>query len=167
MPGEQSKAGRTALFSCHVPDYLRRYDLRRLEFGAFPYRANEQLTFLPGRHCNPCVISRKPKAFQPCYGLSVVIPFLGLVSFAALHAQVTSGSIVGVVYDQSGAAIPNSTVTATDVATGAVREVETNSSGYYTILSLPPDPYKVTASATGFAVTNAQIVVGPGAGGEF
>ena len=69
---------------------------------------------------------------------AVAIPALGLVPFASLHAQVTSGSIVGVVYDQSGAAIPNSTVTATDAATGAAREVQTNTSGYYTILSLPP-----------------------------
>ena len=97
----------------------------------------------------------------------MLIAVLGLVYLAALHAQVTSGSIVGVVYDQSGAAIPNSTVTATDVATGATREVQTNTSGYYTILSLPPDPYKVTASATGFAVTNAQIVVALGQAANF
>ncbi len=67
-----------------------------------------------------------------------MIPVLGLVYFAALHAQVTSGSIVGVVYDQSGAAIPNSKVTATDAATGATREVQTNTSGYYTILRFLP-----------------------------
>ena len=61
---------------------------------------------------------KKTRSISAVLRAAVVIPALGLVSFAALHAQVTSGSIVGVVYDQSGAAIPNSTVTATDVATG-------------------------------------------------
>ncbi len=112
-------------------------------------------------------IIKKTKSISVLLHGAVVIPVLGLVSAVPLHAQVTSGSIVGVVYDQSGAAIPNSTVTATDAATGAAREVETNTSGYYTILSLPPDPYKVTASATGFAVTNAQIVVALGQAANF
>jgi hypothetical protein len=111
--------------------------------------------------------TKKTKSISPVLRAAVVIPALGLISFAALHAQVTSGSIVGVVYDQSGAVIPNSTVTATDVATGAAREVQTNTSGYYAILSPPPDPYKVAASAAGFAVTNAQIVVALGQAANF
>jgi outer membrane receptor protein involved in Fe transport len=91
--------------------------------------------------------------------VAIAVLIFGLVSGAQLHAQVTSGSIVGVVYDSSGAAIHDSTVTARDLATGAVREVQTNGSGYYTIPSLPPDSYDVAASAAGFEVTKAQIVV--------
>ena len=112
-------------------------------------------------------IIKKTKKVSALLRVAVVVSVVVLVSVVALHGQVTSGSIVGVVYDQSGAAIPNSTVTATDTATGASREVQTNSSGYYTILSLPPDPYKVTASATGFAVTSAQIVVALGQPANF
>jgi hypothetical protein len=112
-------------------------------------------------------IIMKTKNVSALLTVSVVVSIAVLFSVVALHGQVTSGSIVGVVYDQSGAAIPNSTVTATDAATGASREVQTNSSGYYTILSLPPDPYKVTASATGFAVTSAQIVVALGQPANF
>ncbi|HET6218829.1 MAG TPA: carboxypeptidase-like regulatory domain-containing protein, partial [Acidobacteriaceae bacterium] len=95
-------------------------------------------------------IIRETKRISALLRVAVVVSVVVLVSVVTLHGQLTSGSIVGVVYDQSGAAIPNSTVTATDAATGASREVQTNSSGYYTILSLPPDPYKVTVSATGF-----------------
>src|ERR1700733_7748733 len=112
-------------------------------------------------------IIKKTKSVSALLRVSVVVSVVVFVSVVALHGQVTSGSIVGVVYDQTGAAIPNSTVTATDAATGASREVQTNSSGYYTILSLPPDPYKVTASATGFAVTSAQIVVALGQPANF
>ena len=76
-----------------------------------------------------------------------------------LRAQVTSGSIVGAVYDSSGAAIANCAVTATDLATGSQRQVQSNDSGYYTIPSLSPDPYKLTAAAAGFEETSSQITV--------
>jgi outer membrane receptor protein involved in Fe transport len=99
--------------------------------------------------------------------LSVVLFLLGILWGPLVRAQVTSGSIVGVVYDSSGGAISNITVTATDIATGAVREVQTNDFGYYTIPSLPPDSYKVAATAPGFEVTNAQIVVALGQTANF
>jgi hypothetical protein len=76
-----------------------------------------------------------------------------------LDAQLTSGSIVGVVYDPSGAAVANCTVTAKNAATGAVRAVTTNTSGYFAIPALPPDPYELTATATGFATTTSQITL--------
>jgi Carboxypeptidase regulatory-like domain/TonB dependent receptor len=91
----------------------------------------------------------------------------GVIFCGQLGAQVTSGSIVGVVYDSSGAAIGKTTVTATDLATGAVREVETNDIGYYAIPSLPPDSYRLTASAQGFEATDAQILVALGQTANF
>ena len=57
-------------------------------------------------------VLKKTKSIAVLLHGAVVIPVLGFVSAVPLRAQVTSGSIVGVVYDQSGAAIPNSTVTA-------------------------------------------------------
>jgi hypothetical protein len=76
-----------------------------------------------------------------------------------LAAQVTSGSIAGVVYDPGGAVIPNCKITAADQETGATREAQTNDSGYYTIPSLPPNGYKLTASVQGFAITTTQLTV--------
>lgn len=76
-----------------------------------------------------------------------------------LEAQFTSGSIVGIVYDPSGAAVANCAVTAKDVATGAVRTVTTDASGYYTLPALMPDSYDLTATATGFEVTTSRITL--------
>ena len=90
-----------------------------------------------------------------------------LVAGLRLYAQVTSGSVVGAVYDASGAAIANCAVSATDLATGAKREVKTNDSGFYTIPSLPPDPYRLTATAVGFEVTSSQITVALGQTSNF
>jgi outer membrane receptor protein involved in Fe transport len=108
---------------------------------------------------------RMPWFWRVCAAATVL--GLGLLSSAGLSAQVTSGSIVGVVYDSSGAAVSHGTVKATDLATGAVRQVETNDFGYYAIPSLPPDSYQVAASAAGFEVTNAQIVVALGQTANF
>ncbi len=77
----------------------------------------------------------------------------------SLYAQFTSGTIVGIVYDPSGAAVANCTVTAKDVATGAVRTVTTDASGYYTMPSLMPDSYELTATASGFTVATSQITL--------
>lgn len=82
-----------------------------------------------------------------------------LVAALPLVSQVTTGSIVGVVYDSSGAVIPNCTVTATDLETGAKHVTQSNASGYYTIPSIPPNRYKLSATVNGFAVTTTQITV--------
>jgi hypothetical protein len=99
--------------------------------------------------------------------VAALVVALGLILGASLNAQVTSGSIVGTVYDASGAAVTHTTVTATDTATGEVRHVETNELGYYAIPSLPPDPYELVASAAGFEITKAQIVVNLGQAADF
>lgn len=77
-----------------------------------------------------------------------------LYSFAFLscaYAQKVNGTIVGTVIDSSGAALPEATVTITDVNTLVVHSLVTNASGNYTANDLPPGSYKVTAQKTGFA----------------
>ena len=65
-------------------------------------------------------------------------------------AQVIHGSIYGQVTDASGAAVPNATITVTDVSKGTSVQATTNESGEYTVQNLIPDVYNVKASATGF-----------------
>ena len=58
--------------------------------------------------------------------------FLGIIcGFAGttLFGQVTGGSISGTVRDQSGAAVPEATVTARHLATGAVRLTTSGATG--------------------------------------
>ncbi len=66
-------------------------------------------------------------------------------------AQTTTGAVTGQVTDASGAAIPNATVTVTNVETGVSTPVQTNKEGVYTVRFLPIGQYKLTTSAPGFA----------------
>lgn len=68
-----------------------------------------------------------------------------------LFAQEVTGGITGTVTDQSGAAIPGASVTATDEARGTVWPTTTNSAGVYNFPRLPAGTYAVKATAQGFA----------------
>jgi hypothetical protein len=66
--------------------------------------------------------------------------------FLLLLLQVTGANLTGTVLGP-----PAATVTAKNLTTGVVRQVATNSSGFYVIPNLPPSDYSVTVSAEGFA----------------
>jgi hypothetical protein len=67
-----------------------------------------------------------------------------------LRAQQVQGSFTGTVTDQTGALIPNVTVTAMEVDTGASRSTVTLQDGSYTIPLLLPGEYRLTAEKAGF-----------------
>ncbi len=80
---------------------------------------------------------------------------LGAVLFALIipltaHAQAVYGSLYGTVTDNTGAAIPNATVTVTDTAKGTVVTVQSNDSGSYSVEHLIPDTYDIKVSLSGF-----------------
>jgi len=62
----------------------------------------------------------------------------------------STGQIVGVVRDPRGAALPEVTVWATEVATGLRRETSTDEAGKYTFPLLPPGTYKLEFRRIGF-----------------
>jgi Carboxypeptidase regulatory-like domain len=70
--------------------------------------------------------------------------------------QSQNGSVTGVITDSTGAVVAGATVTVTNVATGAVRTVTTDGAGVYDVEGLPPQEYKVSVEAKGFAVTTTQ-----------
>jgi hypothetical protein len=82
--------------------------------------------------------------------INFLVALLIGVSVAA-WGQATSGDIVGTVVDRSGAAIPNASVTATNVATGVAASVQANKVGDFRISNQLPGSYNISASATGFA----------------
>lgn len=86
--------------------------------------------------------------------LVLVIGFLCL-SLGVVLAQ-TGGTITGEVKDQSGAVVPNVSITATNTATNVARNTLTNTSGIYSFPGLVPGRYQVKAAAGGFqtSVTN-------------
>lgn len=84
---------------------------------------------------------------------------LCLATTIPLLAQSSTGSISGVVIDESGAALPGVTVTATNIATGAIRTAVSNVSGAYQLALLPPGTYSVEIALSGFQMFRRDRVV--------
>lgn len=79
-----------------------------------------------------------------------------------LLAQAPTGVITGVVTDETGAVIPNATVTITNKATGVERVATTNAEGLYSAPALPAGDYSIKVEARGFkiSVRDATLTVG-------
>ena len=69
---------------------------------------------------------------------------------SSLSAQVLYGSLVGTVLDQSGAVIPNATVTIVNKATALTRETTTDAAGRYIFADVLPGMYDVKVTGQGF-----------------
>jgi hypothetical protein len=96
-----------------------------------------------------------------CFLLLTLFLAAGILAVPA-HAQALYGSLVGTVSDQSGAVIPNITVTAADTLTGRTVEGTTDSGGRYSIVNLQPGTYDVKIAAAGFkSVTRSNLIVSP------
>jgi hypothetical protein len=82
--------------------------------------------------------------------LSLFVCFLVALAPFALFGQSSNGSISGTITDDSGAALPGVTVSATNVATGIERMTVSNETGHYQIALLPPGTYNVKSELSGF-----------------
>ncbi|MCU1341165.1 MAG: TonB-dependent receptor plug, partial [Candidatus Acidoferrum typicum] len=80
----------------------------------------------------------------------VMLALTGLVSIP-VHAQVAGATLSGTVTDASSAAVPNAKVSIKNSATGVVRDVTTDSAGFYSTPNLLPGVYDITVVATGFS----------------
>lgn len=94
--------------------------------------------------------------------LSVLVVAL-LLPGTSMVAQETSGQLIGVLTDPTGAVIPSATVTATHKDTGRILTTTTNSAGEFTLRNVDPGRYKVRFEKTGFTsfeVADATLLVG-------
>ena len=67
-----------------------------------------------------------------------------------LAAQVNTSTLAGLVKDETGSAVPNAKVTATILATGQQRVVNTNEAGEFVIPQLAPGGYRLNVTSPGF-----------------
>jgi hypothetical protein len=81
-------------------------------------------------------------------------------------AQVVTVTVQGRVYDSSGAALAQASVTAVNAATGLSRAASANAVGDYQITLLPPGDYTVTAEKAGFQKSAKKIHLDIGAAGS-
>ena len=84
---------------------------------------------------------------------------VGLCAAPALAvAQAVSGTLLGNITDPSGAGVPGTTITATEVETNISRTAVTNEAGYYIFTSLLNGRYSVSAELQGFKKVVRQNV---------
>ena len=102
------------------------------EGGKFSYRKS---------FCVPCAKTRRVR-----FLLAVaLIPWLAMVA----HAD-TVGGISGTVTDQTGAVIPDTTVTALNLDTTTQQSTKTNGNGFYNFTALPVGRYEIEILREGF-----------------
>jgi carboxypeptidase family protein/TonB-dependent receptor-like protein len=102
----------------------------------------------------PTQFSRWIRIFP--YLVSICVLFI-----APAKAQLYTGSITGLVQDQSGAVVPQASVVLTDVDKGVKYSTTTDSSGRYVLRALPPSTYNIRVEAPGFRaeVRNGIVIV--------
>jgi hypothetical protein len=90
------------------------------------------------------------------FAAAVILMFLcaGIAS-----AQVESGQVAGTVTDQSGAMVPNATVTVRNLGTNAVRNAHSGVSGFYQVTGLEPGTYEVVVTSGSFKPFSAKVEV--------
>jgi hypothetical protein len=91
-----------------------------------------------------------------------LVVFAWLATAAAAHAQVTTADVVGRVTDTSGGALPGTTVTLTNPATGDTRTQVTSESGDYVFTLVPIGRYTIKMELAGFGPFGASMQLSAG-----
>src|SRR5580704_8686559 len=111
---------------------------------------------------NHSLLTRKP--YTSVFSQAATA-FMVLMASLSLSAQVVTVTVQGRVYDSSGAAISQATVTAVNAGTGLTRGTTASAVGDYQIALLPPGDYTVTADKAGFQKVAKKIHLDIGAAG--
>jgi hypothetical protein len=81
-----------------------------------------------------------------------------LLALTAAWAQVSTGSVGGLITDPNGALIPGATVIARNEATGAETRTQSSDFGLYVFPTLPTGRYVISVEKTGFKKTNRSNI---------
>ena len=91
-------------------------------------------------------------------GIVAVLSMLALTA-RPVEAQVVGGSIGGTITDETGGALPGTTVTVTNRSNGATQVVTTGERGTYRAVALQPAPYTIAVDLSGFAAQKRDVVL--------
>jgi carboxypeptidase family protein len=72
------------------------------------------------------------------------------LALGSAHAQTPTGTIAGVVIDQTGAALADARVDIVNRHTGQTRTLIASADGHFSAAALPPGIYQITAEAVAF-----------------
>lgn len=88
-----------------------------------------------------------------------ILNFLALLLLVtATRAQITTGSVRGIVEDSTGARVGGALVEVRMAASASVRRATSDSHGEFLLENLAPGQYTMTVSASGFATASAEVV---------
>ena len=85
--------------------------------------------------------------------------FAVLILLCAAQAMAQAARIEGIVTDNTGGALPGTTVTATQVATNVARSVVSDKDGAYAITPLPVGDYRVQFELSGFKTATVPVTL--------
>jgi hypothetical protein len=106
------------------------------------------------RESSPAPIRKAPSvAFPGARSIerAAAVPVLIFLASVAAMAQVSTATMTGVVQDPSGAVVPGASIVATQTQTNTVTHAVTDSSGVFSLPSLPVGLYLLNVTAPGFA----------------
>jgi TonB family protein len=87
---------------------------------------------------------------------------IALVTAGVAVAQSAFARISGLITDQTGAVLPNTTIRLTHVASGTKHEVRTGPNGAYDLVGLPSGDYSLEAEQPGFSAYREPVTFSPG-----
>src|SRR5262245_5440980 len=93
----------------------------------------------------------------------LVLCFSVWAALLAVPALAQEATIIGQASDNTKAALPGVTITATSLETGLVTTCVSEADGNYRLRSLPPGRYKIQAELAGFAtlvIPEIEVLVG-------
>jgi Carboxypeptidase regulatory-like domain len=91
---------------------------------------------------------------------AVLLCVLAISTLPAWGQATNTGTIVGSVFDNTGAFVPGAKVTITEMTTSAARSTVTDKSGRFVFADVDPGNYNITVTKQGFATTTvtSQVV---------
>lgn len=103
----------------------------------------------------------RPESRRPVGWLLLPALLMTMLAFVmpASRAQQLTGTLRGTVVDQTGAVIPNASVTLTNQKSGDVRTATSNGSGLFVITAVQPATYSLTVKAAGFTAWQENGIV--------
>ena len=90
------------------------------------------------------------------FAVAAIVSSLLNPALAPGQARLTGADLVGIVSDQSGAAVPGATVTVTNSGTNLVRTAVTDERGRYTVAALPPGTYEISTTLSGCSAAHYE-----------
>src|SRR5438034_1973139 len=98
------------------------------------------------------------RTLRLCLFNALLLLAIDLLLPGSTFAQTGAASLTGIVNDQSGAAVPGATVTATNQATNVEYTAVCNAAGNYTVTSVPVGTYIVKAELAGIKTAATKTI---------